>query len=134
MTDTATPIPSVIVADDDADIRTLVAMAVTRAGLDLIDELDDGDQAWEAIQSFHPDIVVLDVNMPGKTGLELARLVRADEALAGIRVILLSAGVDDHSRQAGIDAGADEYLTKPFSPKVLAAHLTEVAAHLGVRA
>ena len=124
--------PSVILADADADIRTLVALAATRAGLDLIDELADGDQAWDAIQSLLPDIVVLDVSMPGKTGLEIAALIRSDDRLAGIRVILLSAGVDETSRQAGFDAGADEYLVKPFSPRVLAAHLSEVAAQLGV--
>lgn len=125
-------VPSVILADDDADIRTLVAVAVTRAGLELIDELADGDQAWDAIQSFVPDIVVLDVSMPGKTGLEITELIRGDARLEGIHVILLSAGVDDTSQQAGLDAGADEYLIKPFSPRVLAAHLTEVAAQLGV--
>lgn len=123
--------PSVVLADDDADIRTLVAVAVTRAGLELIDELEDGDQAWDAIQSFVPDIVVLDVSMPGKTGLEIAQLIRADDRLKGIHVILLSAGVDDTSQQAGLDAGANEYLIKPFSPRVLAAHLVDVASHLG---
>ena len=118
---------SVIVADDDPDIRTLVAMAVTRAGLELIDELSDGDSAWEAIQTFIPDLVVLDVSMPGKTGLELARLIRGRSRLEGIRVILLSAGVDDASRKAGIEAGANDYLTKPFSPRELAATLSKVA-------
>jgi DNA-binding response OmpR family regulator len=119
---------SVIVADDDPDIRTLVAMAVTRAGLELIDELPDGESAWEAIQTFIPDLVVLDVSMPGKSGLELARLIRANSRLEGIRVVLLSAGVDDVSRQSGLDAGANDYLTKPFSPRELAATLTKVAA------
>ena len=117
----------VIVADDDADIRTLVAMAVTRAGLDLIDELPDGDSAWEAIQSFQPTLVVLDVSMPGKTGIDIARLIRSEPALDGTLIVLLSAGASDEARQAGLDAGADYYLTKPFSPKELAAKLSEVA-------
>ena len=118
---------SVIVADDDSDVRTLVAIAVSRAGLELVDELADGTSAWEAIESFVPDIVVLDVSMPGMTGLEIIRRIRADPALQHIRAILLSAGADDHSRAAGMDAGADEYLLKPFSPKTLAEHLSQVA-------
>jgi DNA-binding response OmpR family regulator len=125
--------PSVIVADDDADIRTLVAIAVTRAGFELIDELPDGDSAWEAIQTFAPDLVVLDVSMPGKTGIELSRLIRADATISGTRVILLSAAVDEHSVQLGLDAGANEYLVKPFSPRQLAERLTDVAAEIGSR-
>ena len=121
---------SVIVADDDSDIRTLVAIAVARSGLDLIDELQDGDAAWEAIGSFLPDMVVLDVSMPGKTGLEVARLIRADARLSGTRIILLSAGVDDQAQRAGFEAGADEYLMKPFSPRALALRLGEVAEEM----
>ena len=117
----------VIVADDDADIRTLVAIAVSRSGLALIDELGDGDAAWEAIQTFTPEIVVLDVSMPGKSGLELCRLIRADEFLKSTWVILLSAGVDNDAREAGIAAGADEFQPKPFSPRELSARLSELA-------
>lgn len=122
---------SVIVADDDADIRTLVAIAVARSGLELIDELADGNSAWEAIQSFAPDIVILDVSMPGMTGLEITRLIRADDQVKGIHVILLSAGVDSASRQAGLNAGANEYFVKPFSPRELSEKLSRVAA--GIR-
>lgn len=124
---------SVIVADDDADIRTLVAIAVSRAGLDLIDELDDGDAAWDAVQTFAPDIVVLDVSMPGKTGLEVTRRIREDGDLRDIRVILLSAAVDDAAQRAGLDAGADQYLIKPFSPRELAEKLSAVASQIGSR-
>ncbi|MFZ2963896.1 MAG: response regulator [Rhodoglobus sp.] len=122
---------SVIVADDDADIRTLIAIAIERSGLELIDELSEGDSAWEAIEAFKPDMVVLDVAMPGKTGLEITRLIRADASVSGIPVILLSAGVGDDSREAGLAAGATEYLTKPFSPRELAATISALAAGLG---
>jgi DNA-binding response OmpR family regulator len=122
---------SVIVADDDADIRTLIAIAIERSGLELIDELSEGDSAWEAIEAFKPDMVVLDVAMPGKTGLEITRLIRADASVSGIPVILLSAGVGDDSREAGLAAGATEYLTKPFSPRELSATISAVAARLG---
>jgi DNA-binding response OmpR family regulator len=122
---------SVIVADDDADIRTLIAIAIERSGLELIDELSEGDSAWEAIEAFKPDMVVLDVAMPGKTGLEITRLIRADASVSGIPVILLSAGVGADSREAGLAAGATEYLTKPFSPRELSATISAVAARLG---
>lgn len=121
----------VVVADDDADIRTLIAIAIERAGLELIDELSEGDSAWEAIEAFKPDMVVLDVAMPGKTGLEITRLIRADASLSTIPVILLSAGVDDDSRAAGLAAGATAYVNKPFSPRELATTLAEIALTLG---
>lgn len=124
-------VSSVIVADDDADIRNLVAIAVSKAKLELIDELEDGASAWEAIQTFVPDIVILDVSMPGLTGLEVSRLIRADPRMSGIRVILLSASAEDASREAGLESGANEYLLKPFSPRVLAEQLAAVAAEIG---
>jgi DNA-binding response OmpR family regulator len=118
------PTARVIVADDDADIRALVAISVTKAGLDLVDKFPDGSSAWEGIQKFVPDLAVLDVSMPGLTGLQICRLIRADARLGEMRIILLSAAVDDASRQAGFDAGADEYLLKPFSPRQLIERLS----------
>ena len=118
----------VVIADDDRDIRALVSIAVRKAGLELVAATEDGDAALSAIREFGPDLAILDVSMPGKTGLELCRLVRADDAFSGIHLVLLSAAVDDHARAAGIDAGADEFLTKPFSPRELAAWLSELMA------
>jgi DNA-binding response OmpR family regulator len=116
-------VPKVVIADDDADIRALVSIAVQKAGLELSAEVDDGFSAWEAIQDIFPDLVILDVTMPGMTGLEIVRKIRSDSSFSGISILLLSAGVDDASRAAGMAAGADEYLTKPFSPRELAARL-----------
>ena len=116
----------VVIADDDPDIRALVAIAVRKAGFELVAETIDGTSAWESIQATQPDLVVLDVSMPGMTGLEVTTLIRADDSLAGLRVALLSAGVDDTSRQTGMDVGADVYLTKPFSPRDLALRLGEL--------
>lgn len=122
----------VVIADDDADIRALVAIAVRKAGLELVDTSFDGDSAWRSILTFAPDLAVLDVSMPGMTGLEVCRLVRANDALRGIRIVLLSAAVDDASRQAGLDAGATEYLIKPFSPRELADRLSNLVNQAGV--
>lgn len=125
------PAPRVIVADDDADIRALVAISVTKAGLDLVDKFPDGSSAWEGVQSSAPDLAVLDVSLPGLTGLQICRLIRADARLSGMRIILLSAAVDDASRQAGFDAGADEYLPKPFSPRDLIERLSILSDRVG---
>lgn len=125
---------SVVVADDDPDIRSLVAFAAQKAGLDLVDELGNGDDAWDSIVAFKPDLAVLDVAMPGKTGLELCRLVRADDEVNKMHIVLLSAAVDEASQQLGRDAGANDYLIKPFSPRELAERLAVLAASIGVTA
>lgn len=118
--------PRVVIADDDPDIRALISIAVTRAGLDLVAVTDDGDAAWAALTEYRPDLAVLDVSMPGMTGLELCARARADEALADTRIVLLSAGVDDNAREAGRVAGATEFIAKPFSPRELGARLSEL--------
>jgi len=114
----------VVVADDDADIRALVAIAMRRAGIELVADVATGDAALAAIREHRPDIVILDVSMPGMTGLEVTAEIRADESLTGIRIFLLSAGVTEAAIQAGKDAGADEYLIKPFSPRELASRIS----------
>ncbi len=117
-----------VVADDDPDIRALISIAVRRAKIDLLVEAADGQEAWAAVSRFRPGLAVLDVSMPGMTGLEVCRLIRADDTLAGIRVVLLSAAVDEQSRAAGMAAGADEFLAKPFSPRELAERLSAIVA------
>ena len=121
----------VVVADDDADIRALVAIAMRRAGIELVADVATGDAALAAIREHRPDIVILDVSMPGMTGLEVTAEIRADESLNGIRIFLLSAGVTEAAIQAGKDAGADEYLIKPFSPRELASRISDAIKQWG---
>ncbi len=120
--------PTVVIADDDGDIRALVKISAARAGLDVVGEAADGDEAWAAIQREVPDLAILDVAMPGYNGLEICRMVRAEPALDQVQVLLLSAAADDASIAAGMRAGAADYLSKPFSPRELASRL---AAHMG---
>lgn len=115
-----------VIADDDGDIRSLVAIAVRRAGFTLLSEHEDGASALESIVTLRPDVVILDVSMPGMTGIDVARAIRVDTALVSTRIVILSAGVDAGSHDRGIAAGADRYLTKPFSPRELATTLQEV--------
>jgi DNA-binding response OmpR family regulator len=119
---------TVVIADDDADILALVAIAVRKAGLALLGSASEGAGALEVIQEHKPDIALLDVSMPGLTGLEITRAMRADERLARAMVFLLSAAVDQTAVNAGFAAGADAYMTKPFSPSTLAAQLTALIA------
>ena len=104
----------VLVADDEDDIRALVCLAVTKAGCTVTGSVADGSTALAAARADMPDLAVLDVSMPGTTGLEAGTALRNDPATAGIRILLLSAGasLDDVAR--GLAAGADAYLAKPF--------------------
>jgi DNA-binding response OmpR family regulator len=110
----ASPSIRVLVADDEEDIRALVCLAVTNAGCTVTDSVADGSTALAAARAGVPDLAVLDVSMPGTTGLEVCTALRNDPATAGLRILLLSAGasLDDVAR--GLAAGADAYLAKPF--------------------
>jgi DNA-binding response OmpR family regulator len=127
MTNETTPL-RVVVADDDEDIRSLIVIAVRKANLTLLADLPDGVTALAAVHEHKPDLVLLDVSMPGLTGLEVASAIRADPALAPAMIFILSAAVDDTAVAAGFAAGADAYMTKPFSPNTLAAQLTALIA------
>jgi DNA-binding response OmpR family regulator len=119
---------TVVIADDDADIRALVKISAVRAGLNVVAEAVDGDEALAAIRLLVPELAILDVSMPGLTGLEICRVVRADSALDGVQILLVSAAADETSIAAGMRAGAADYLSKPFSPRELASRLS---AHVG---
>ena len=110
---------TVIIADDDTDIRDLVRITIGRAGYTVVAAVADGAAALEAIREHHPDLAILDVSMPELTGVEVCRAVRADRTLDNTRLLLLSASVDDSARAVGIEAGADYFLPKPFSPRGL---------------
>lgn len=114
---------TVVVADDDADIRQLVGIAVGRAGLTLVASTADGVAALAAIREHRPDLAILDVSMPEMSGLDVVREIRTDAAFADLRILLLSASVDEASQEVGIEAGADYFLAKPFSPRDLTSWL-----------
>lgn len=106
----------VLIVDDQADIRRLIRMTLEDEPFELR-EAADGDEALAVVSAWRPDLILLDVMMPGgHDGLQVCARVRTDPALADTRVVLLSARADGGDRAAGHAAGADEYLTKPFSP------------------
>jgi len=105
----------VLVADDEDDIRALVCLAVTKAGCTVTASVADGGIALATARADGPDLAVLDVSMPGATGLEVCTALRADPTTAGIRILLLSAGASRDDVTRGLAAGADAYLAKPFA-------------------
>jgi DNA-binding response OmpR family regulator len=114
--------PLVLVADDEEDILVLVSFRLDRAGCEVV-TATNGKEALDLILDRRPDIAVLDVRMPKLTGIEVVRHVRASAAVSDTPVILLSAGVQEESISQGLEAGANEYMKKPFSPDELAARV-----------
>jgi DNA-binding response OmpR family regulator len=116
------PVTVVLVADDDADIRDLVAFKLEQAGFDVI-AVEDGQTALEQARSRQPTLAVLDVSMPGLSGIDVCKMLRADPATAGILIIMLTARVQEQDVEGGFSAGADDYVTKPFSPRELVSRI-----------
>lgn len=103
-----------LVADDDEDVRLLVTLALVKAGCTVVAAVADGTQALAAARTHRPELLVLDVSMPGATGLEVCAAVRSDPGSGDCRVLLLSAGASPDDVARGLAAGADAYLPKPF--------------------
>jgi DNA-binding response OmpR family regulator len=110
--------PLVLVADDDPDILSLVSLRLEKAGYEVV-SANDGREAYDAVQERRPDAAILDVRMPEMDGLELIRSIRADEQSKNMLVIALSARVREANIAEGLEAGADEYMQKPFNGKQL---------------
>jgi DNA-binding response OmpR family regulator len=117
--------PVVLVADDDDDIRDLVAFRLARAGYEVL-RAGDGQQALDLAREHHPDLAVLDVMMPKLTGYDVTRELRANQETSRIPVILLTARVQEADVARGFEAGADDYVKKPFSPQELKARVQAV--------
>ena len=117
----------ILVVDDEEEIRTVLRLALTRGGYD-VREADSGEAALSLIQEERPDLVLLDVMMPGMDGFAVCRQLRADTQTADLPVIILSAKTDSRSKQEGLEAGATKYLTKPLSPDQLILHVNDTLA------
>jgi len=115
---------TVLIADDEPSVRMLVQATIDADGYNVI-EATDGNEAWSLIQEHRPSLVLLDVRMPGRTGLEILRAIKAEPNLVATKVILLTASAQESEINAGLVAGADFYLTKPFSPRDLLSKVDE---------
>jgi two-component system, OmpR family, alkaline phosphatase synthesis response regulator PhoP len=115
---------TVLIADDESSIRLLVHATIESDDYRVV-EAADGTGAWDMIQKVKPALVLLDIHMPGRNGLDVLRLIKADPTLVGTRVILLTSKAKESDIEAGLIAGADFYLTKPFSPLDLLTRVEE---------
>ena len=115
----------IVIAEDEADIRRLFGFTLKRRGYEVM-ETGTGDAALEMIRRERPDLALLDVMMPGLSGLEVTRTLRDDPETADIAVILLSAKGQGYEIEEGLASGARAYLVKPFVPQELAARVGEV--------
>ena len=118
---------AILVADDDMDIRDLVAFKLEQAGFD-VTAVDNGLAALTAARLEPPDLVVLDVMMPGMSGIDVCRELRNDRTTAGLPIILLTARAQEGDVEVGFGAGADDYIVKPFSPRELVTRVEAVLA------
>jgi DNA-binding response OmpR family regulator len=117
----------VLVVDDDRDIRDLVTFKLQQAGYE-VRQAEDGLQALDAVREWAPDLVVLDVMMPGLSGIDVTRELRADPTTAATPVILLTAKAQEADVETGFVTGADDYVVKPFSPRELVSRVQAVLA------
>jgi DNA-binding response OmpR family regulator len=119
---------TVLVEEDERSLRLLVNATIASDQYAVI-EAADGDEAWRLLLEYKPALALLDVQMPGRSGLELATAVRGQPQLSGSHVVLLTSKAQDADIKAGLAARADRYLSKPFSPLEL---LTVVEEALGL--
>jgi two-component system alkaline phosphatase synthesis response regulator PhoP len=110
--------PTILLVDDDPDIREFVTFNLAKEGYNVV-TAKDGAEGVEAVKKHRPDLVLLDVMMPGMDGIEACEAIRTNPDIASTLIAFLSARGEDYSQVAGFDAGADDYITKPIRPKVL---------------
>lgn len=118
----------ILVVDDDRDLRDLIGFALRRAGY-LVVEAADGTSALQRYQQENPALVVLDVNLPDMSGFDVLRQIRAS---APTPVMLLSVRSSEEDQVQGLDLGADDYMTKPFSPRTLLARVRALLRRIGI--
>ena len=121
---------TVLVVDDEAAIREMVSVALELADF-RVQEADNAQQAHAHIVDNKPDLVLLDWMMPGTSGIELARRLKRDEVTANVPLIMLTAKAEEDNKVQGLEVGADDYITKPFSPRELVARIKAVLRRLG---
>jgi two-component system, OmpR family, alkaline phosphatase synthesis response regulator PhoP len=116
---------TVLVVDDEKDITELISYNLTRHGYEVLNAFD-GNEALDIAQRETPDLVLLDLMLPGLEGTEVARRLKADGRTSGIPIIMLTAKGEETDVVVGLTLGADDYITKPFSPKILLARVNTV--------
>lgn len=119
---------TVLIVDDEPNLRLVVRTTIESPEYQVI-EACDGEEAWTLINDRKPALVLLDIKMPRRSGFDVLTAIRADPELRGTQVIVLTSSDQQADIDAGILAGADFYLTKPFSPADLVARVSEAIGH-----
>jgi two-component system, OmpR family, alkaline phosphatase synthesis response regulator PhoP len=119
------PNQRVLIVDDEPYLVRSLSFVLKKEGF-LIESASDGKEAIEKANSFHPRLIFLDLQLPKMDGFEVCRAIRANPDISDSYIILLTAKGQEDDRRRGMEAGANEYLTKPFSPKDLLEHLREL--------
>ncbi len=119
------PMTRILIVEDEPAIAELLAINLRHAGYE-VTQVDDAEKALAAVDRVLPDLVLLDWMLPGQSGLALARAWRADVRTRPLPIIMLTARAEEADKLAGLDSGADDYITKPFSPKELLARVRAV--------
>ncbi len=115
----------ILIVDDEAPIREMIVVALEMAGYECL-EAENAQQAHSLIVDRQPDLILLDWMLPGTSGIELARRLKRDEMTADTPIIMLTAKDAEDNKIQGLEVGADDYITKPFSPRELVARLKAV--------
>ena len=118
-------IPTVVVAEDERTIRSLIRLTLDTGRFRIV-EVEDGVSALASVKEQRPDLLFLDWGMPGRSGIEVCKELRADPALAATKIVMLTARSQEADRVAALAAGADDFITKPFSPLELLEKVAEV--------
>ena len=121
----------ILLIEDDADIALSLRYNLERDGTFEVAVLRDGEAGLRAALERAPDLVLLDLNLPGMDGLEVCRRLRASEATAGVPIIMVTARAEETQRVNGLDQGADDYITKPFSIREVQARVRAVLRRAG---
>jgi two-component system, OmpR family, alkaline phosphatase synthesis response regulator PhoP len=108
----------ILIADDEPDILEILSFNLKGEGYEVI-TAKNGDEAIDKAKTFKPDLIILDMMMPGKNGMEVCNILRTQSAFAGTLIVFLTAINDENTEIKSLENGADDYLTKPISPKVL---------------
>ena len=121
---------SILIIDDEEDIRDILKYNLEKEGF-YVDVASNGEQGLAKIKSNMPDLVILDVMMPGMDGIEVCDLIRSTPKYENIIICLLTARNEDYSQIAGLDSGADDYVSKPVKPKVLVSRINALLRRKG---
>jgi two-component system, OmpR family, phosphate regulon response regulator PhoB len=121
----------ILIVEDEKPIRDMIAFGLRRAGFD-VREAEDCSAARASIADHRPDLLLVDWMLPDQSGLELTRAIKRNKDTEDMPVIMLTARADEHDKVSGLEGGADDYVTKPFSPRELLARINAVLRRTSV--